>query len=117
MKRFALITTVIAVAALVLFATSAAQSKDGATKPESGVMYDMWDYQPDGILRVANAGGQFLEVFAANGELVWCGEVPADYFEVGCANRGIGHEGEVLRVVTGGGQHFCIDREEDWIWE
>ena len=117
MKRLALLSSVIAVAVLALFATTAAQSGGCGSDPETGLMYDMWGYQPEGVLCVANAGGEFIEVQAVNGELVWAGLVPADYFEVGCPNRGIGAEGEILHVWTSSGQHFCIDRDEDWIWE
>lgn len=119
MKRLALLSTVLTVAALLAFATTAAQGdkllKGGP--PPTGVMYDMWECQPDGMLHVANAEGQFVEVFAATGEMVWCGHIPADYFVFPCPYMGEGPEGDVLHVWTGSGAYFCIDRDEDWIWE
>ena len=120
MKRFALLSTVVAIAALTLFATSAAQSANSHAKgPEFaiGVMYDRFDSEPEGILRVANAEGLFLEVFATTGELVWCGVVPEGYFEMGCPNHGENAEGELLQVFACNGAQFCIDRDSDWIWD
>lgn len=120
MKRFALLSTVVAIAALTLFATSAAQSGDSKFKKHEfsvGVMYDRFDCEPAGIFRIANAEGMFIEVCAATGELVWCGIVPEGYFEFGCPNHGEGVDGEVLRVRTASGAVFCIDRDDDWIWD
>ena len=117
MKRFALLGSVIAVAAFALFATSSAVSCDKKSEPTTGVMYEMWDCLPDGIFRIVNAGGQFVEVHAVNGEMVWAGHVPEDYFEFPCPNFGVGAEGDVLHAYTSGGAYFCIDRDDDWIWE
>jgi hypothetical protein len=118
MKRLALLSTVVAIAALTLFATSAAQSDPGGGGPGSvGVMYDMFEGQPDGVLSVVNAGGMFIEVFAITGEPVWAGVVPGNFFTFGCPNRGAAPQGEILTVYTSGGAHFCIDRDEDWYWD
>ena len=118
MKRLAVLSTVVALAALALFATSSAQSTEVIPgEPAWGVMYDDWDGQHHGLMSVANGEGNFIEVFAADGELVWCGVVPANYFEFDCANRGIGRDGELLWVRAHSGTTFCIDRDEDWIWD
>jgi len=119
MKRFALLCTVVAIAALTLFASTAQSYSPKAQNPEFavGVMYDRFELEPEGILSVANAEGDFVEVFTATGELVWCGVVPAGYFEFPCPNNGEGVEGELLRVFTGSGAQFCIDRDSDWIWD
>ena len=117
MKRFALLSTVVAIAALTLFASSPAQSAPGGGGPGVGVMYDMFEGQPDGVLMIAEADGMFIEVFAFTGEPVWCGVVPGNFFAFDCPNRGVGPQGEILTVYTSGGAQFCIDRDEDWIWE
>ena len=119
MKRTALLSTLVAIAAVALFASSSAQGvelKGGGDL--TGVMYEMWDpMAPEGILRVANTEGDFIEVFAADGAMVWAGHVPENYFELPCPNHGVGPEGSILSVLTSTGAKLAIDRDEDWIWE
>ena len=119
MKRLALLSTVVAITVVTLFASTAQSYSPKAQNPGFGigVMYDRFELESEGILYVANAEGDFVEVFTATGELVWFGVVPAANFEFPCPNSGEGVDGELLRVFTSSGAQFCIDRDEDWIWD
>jgi len=117
MKRVALLSSLIALAILGLSMSSTAWSGGSKPMPATGAMYDMWELEPDGIFRIQGAAGEFIEVHGVNGEMVFAGHIPEDYFEFLCPNTGIGPEGEVLHVFTSTGAYLCIDRDDDWIWE